>query len=275
MKGILVTTVALVLLSGCGITEMAEEARENLRKTSNAVHLQVLTVALQQMLAPGNTESLTPPVRMFPYGDTFSKEATASEITEVYHTFLVDVKHGGQTTKSSPTAEDLRLPGRKISLAAGGVISAFVPDEKIDEIIEEQIYRGGRYEDTAYVILLTRYTYLRDFFFSSVVDKSERVNMDSVRKAAEYFADMKYIAQLPFVDRIKLHVPQFLPVINETSPDASATTVFEDLDVSVSPTEYKMLARKALRRFERDEALKAQLYNTEEGQRLLAVFKAD
>ncbi|NDD04846.1 MAG: hypothetical protein EB078_08070, partial [Proteobacteria bacterium] len=82
-------------------------------------------------------------------------------------------------------------------------------------------------------------------------------------------------AQLPFVDRIKLHVPQFIPVINETNPDPSTTTNFEDLDLSISPTEYKLLGRKAIRRFERDEALKAQLYNTEEGQKLLAVFKAE
>ncbi|NBY21117.1 hypothetical protein EBQ74_12980 [bacterium] len=99
--------------------------------------------------------------------------------------------------------------------------------------------------------------------------------MDSVRKAAEYFKEIKYIAQLSFVDRIKLHVPQFIPVINDTNPDPDTTTQFEDLDITVSPTEYKLLARKAIRRFERDEVLKEQLYNTEEGQRLLAIFQAE
>ncbi|NBV49960.1 hypothetical protein EBR03_01525 [bacterium] len=274
MRRILVATLSLGMLSGCGLMDMASEARANLNKTGNAVHLQVLTVALQQMLAPVNTETLTPPVRMFPYGNTFSKEATAHEITETFHTFLVDVKQGGQTEKSNPTAEDMRLKSRKISLAAGGVIASFVPHEKLETIIEEQIYRGGRYEDTAYVLLLTRYTYLRDFFFVSVVDKSERVNLDSVRKAAEYFTEIKYIAQLSFVDRIKLHVPQFIPVVNETNPEA-AENAFMDLDITVSPTEYKLLARRALRRFEREPALKDQLYNTEEGQRLLAIFKAE
>lgn len=275
MKNFLLSIGALVLLSSCGIKELAEEAQENLIKTGNAVHLQVLTVALQEMLSPVNTENLTPPARMFPYGDTFSKEATASEITEVFHTFLVDVKHGASAEKAIPNSKDLRLEGRKISLAAGGVIAAFTPHEKLVHIIYEQITRGGRYEDSAYVILLTRYTYLRDFFFASIVEKSERVNLDSVRKAAEYFTEIKYIAQLPFVDRIKLHVPQFIPVTDDTNPDPSTTTLFEDLDLAVSPTEYKFLARKAIRRFERDEALKNQLYNTEEGQRLLAVFKAD
>jgi hypothetical protein len=259
------------VLSGCGIID---ETRENLSKTGNAVHLQVLTVALQQMLSPVNTENLTPPVRMFPYGDTFCKEATPTEITEVYHTFLVDVKHGGQAEKSNPNEKDMRLEGRKISLAAGGVISAFIPHYKLVEIIDEQINRGGRYEDTAYVILLTRYTYLRDFFFASIVDKSERVNLDSVRKTAEYFNEMKHIAQLPFVDRVKLHVPQFIPVINDTNPDPSKAPIFEDLDISVIPTEYRSLARRAIRRFERDPFLKDQLYNTEEGQRLLGIFKA-
>jgi len=276
MKNFFAAFLVLALLSGCGITEMAREARENLRKTGTAVHLQVLTVALQQMLAPANTENLTPPVRMFPYGKTFSQEANPMEITEVCHSFLVDVKHGGQTEKASPTEEDLRLKGRKISLAATGVIASFIPDEKLEEIIEEQIIRGGRYEDTAYVILLTRYLYLRDFFLASIVDKSERVNLDSVRKAAAYFSDIKYIAQLSFVDRIKLHVAQFVPVTN--GPDGETTdptTRFEDLDVAINRTEYKLLARRALRRFEKDEALKEQLYNTEEGRQLLSVFQAE
>lgn len=275
MKRFLISLSALSFLTSCGIKDLAEEARDNLIKTGNAVHLQVLTVALQEMLSPVNTENLTPPARMFPYGDTFSKEATSHEITEVFHTFLVDVKHGAPAEKAIPNSKDLRLEGRKISLAAGGVISAFIPHEKLVEIIDQQILRGGRYEDTAYVVLLTRYTYLRDFFFASIVEKSERVNMDSVRKTAEYFTEIKYIAQLPFVDRVKLHVPQFIPVTDETNPDPSTTTLFEDLDLAVSPTEYKFLGRKAIRRFERDETLKDQLYNTEEGQRLLSIFKAD
>ena len=157
-------------------------------KTGNAVHLQVLTVALQEMVAPVNTESLTPPVRMFPAGETFSNEASAREATEVFHTFLVDVKLGGMTTKANPTPRDVRLEGRKVSLAAAGVISAFLPHQKFAEILDNQVGRG-RYEDTAYVIALTRYTYLRDFFFASVVERSERVNMDSVRKAVEYFSE--------------------------------------------------------------------------------------
>lgn len=273
MKNVLAFSLSVLLLSSCGIKEMADEARDNLRKTGNAVHLQVLTVSLQQMLAPVNTESLTPPVRMFPYADTFSKEATVEEATEAYHTFLVDVKLGGMTNKSNPTPKDVRLEGRKVSLAAAGVISAFLPHDKFVKILEAQVGRG-RFEDTAYVIALTRYTYLRDFFFTSVVEKSERVNLDSVRKAVEYFSEIKYIAQLPYLDRVRLYVPQFVLVPSIDGSNNGQDTL-EDLDVTISPTEYKLLGRKAIRRFERDEALKDQLYNTEEGRRLLAAFQAD
>ncbi len=273
MKNILALFLTMGLLSSCGIKEMADEARDNLRKTGNAVHLQVLTVALQEMVAPVNTESLTPPVRMFPAGETFSNEASAREATEVFHTFLVDVKLGGMTTKANPTPRDVRLEGRKVSLAAAGVISAFLPHQKFAEILDNQVGRG-RYEDTAYVIALTRYTYLRDFFFASVVERSERVNMDSVRKAVEYFSEIKYIAKLPYVDRLRLYVPQFVLVPSVDGSNNGQDTL-EDLDITINPTEYKLLARKAIRRFERDEVLKDQLYNTEEGQRLLAIFQAE
>lgn len=274
MKKLWVAILAVPLLSGCGIKDMADEARDNLRKTSNAVHLQVLTVALQQMLAPNNTESLTPPVRMFPYADGFTKEATPMEALEAYHTFLVDVKMGGQTTKSEPTPQDLRIPSRRISLAAAGVISAFTPHDKLESILDAQVNSAGRFEDTAYVYLMTRYTYIRDFFFVSVVDKSERVNIDSVRKAVEYFKELKYIAQLSYVDRVKLHVPEFVPV--ETKDAAGVVRyTYEDLDLAVDPLEYKRLARKAIRRFEGDEKLKDILHTTAEGLSLLRVFQED
>ena len=139
------------------------------------------------------------------------------------------------------------------------------------EILNAQVDKG-RYEDTAYVIAVTRYTYLRDFFFASVVEKSERVNMDSVRKAALYFREIKYIAQLPYADRLRLFVPQFVLVPSVDGSNNGQDTL-EDLDITISPTEYKLLARKAIRRFERDEELKNELYNTSEGQALLKIFQ--
>jgi hypothetical protein len=176
---------------------------------------------------------------MFPAGETFSTEASAREATEVFHTFLVDVKLGGMTTKANPTPRDVRLEGRKVSLAAAGVISAFLPHQKFAEILDNQV-----------------------------------VNMDSVRKAVEYFSEIKYIAKLPYVDRLRLYVPQFVLVPSVDGSNNGQDTL-EDLDITINPTEYKLLARKAIRRFERDEVLKDQLYNTEEGQRLLAIFQAE
>ena len=49
--------------------------------------------------------------------------------------------------------------------------------------------------------------------------------------------------------------------------------VLEDLDISINPQEYKLIARKAIRRFERDENLRNLLHNTAEGQALLNVFQ--
>jgi len=49
--------------------------------------------------------------------------------------------------------------------------------------------------------------------------------------------------------------------------------VLEDLDISINPQEYKLIARKAIRRFERDEKLRDLLHNTAEGQALLNVFQ--
>ena len=99
--------------------ELTEEVKKNLDKTADAIHLQTLTVALQGLLAPGNTENLTPPLRMMPYAEAFSREATPLELIKAAYVFLVDV------VSSPPDAKKARI----ISLVALSALGAFCPEE--------------------------------------------------------------------------------------------------------------------------------------------------
>jgi len=81
MTRILLISCFVVILTACGIQRTAEEthaevvsthktSRELLGHTEamhDGVHLQTLSVSLQNMLAPHNTQVLAPPYRMLPY----------------------------------------------------------------------------------------------------------------------------------------------------------------------------------------------------------------
>jgi hypothetical protein len=301
----LLTFWVLISLVGCGITKLAEETRDQvthtndqlntsndkqtqlleatrklqelttqlitgMQTTNNAVHLQVLTVSLQELLAPANTEVLVPPVRMFPYAETFAKEASPDEIIQIFHVFLADAILGG--TSAKPNAEgkfdpnDIRLTSRRISLAAGSVIAAFIPEDKFKQILINQIDKGGRFADTTYVLANVRYDYLKQYFLGSILEKSETVNIGSVRTAVGYFNSMKLISRLAYADKIKLHVPSFV-----TDPNNAQNLL--DLDQKLdSSADFSGIGRKAIRRFNRDAALKAQLETTDEGKLLSSQF---
>jgi hypothetical protein len=225
----------VVWLAGCGIADTAEkthgevqksntlqkEMLANIQKTSDAVHLQVLTVAMQQMMAAENTANLNPPVRMMPYAETFAKEATADELIRVAYVLWTDAQEGGDDRKA-----------RQVSLAALSALAGLAPDDKAAEILRIQIDEGGRFKDTAYVFALSRYVFIRDFRLSPILEKVKYLTKGALREAVSHLSALKALASLPYVDRLVLTVSAL------------------EVDESIAPAEAGTLSEKAKRRFQ-------------------------
>lgn len=237
MKHLLSWTVAAALLSACGIREVAEDTRRevqksndlqneiltHIKKTSDAVHLQVMTVALQQMLAPENTANLDPPIRMMPYAETFAKEATAEELIKTCYVLLTDAQSGSGDRRT-----------RLASLVAMSAVAALAPAEKSAEILHVQVDEGGRYRDTAYAYTLARYVFTRDFLLTPIVEKTKYLTEGALKEVVTSFNTLKAIRDLPYQSRLVLEI------------------VSLDVDESIPPSELKAIGEKAHRRFQAD-----------------------
>ena len=240
MKRIVMLATA-VALSGCGIEQATKDTLAEVRKsngtqdsllgtsgrlegltgqlvtgmniTNNGVHAQTLEHALSGLIAPHNTEVLTPPARMMPFASSFTKEATASEIIQTFHAYLTDAKRGIPTLRAGEVqnADTLRIRSRNVSLTAAGLIAAFTPKEKFEEILNTQIIKNDRYLDTAYAFALCRYEVTRDWFFDAIVVNTETLNLGALRTAVSYYKSMKSVAILPYADKLTFKVPQFRP----------------------------------------------------------------
>jgi len=206
--------LAVFALSGCGMLDMPDETKAMNKKmdvTNNGVHLQILGIALQELLSPkftDNLENTKVPTDMMRYAKIFTDEASPTEIIEAYYTFYKDMLLGYNENVEVNTVESLRLHQRYISYVAGGLIAAMMSDEKFETILREQIEAGGTYEFAAYTLAYQRYDALQGYFLHDMASGSD-ANVSSLRKAVGYYRSIKALARKPYASKFKLLLPKF------------------------------------------------------------------
>lgn len=265
-------TVILFAVCGCGLQNIAEETQNAvessntkqedilkalerterltaalkalMEKTADGVHLQVLTVALEQMLSPKNTTVLTPPVRMMPFADAFAREATPLELVQTAHLLYRDAL-------LSPETE---IHSRLVAIVAMSLLGAFTPEGKIESIVKDQIVSSGLYESTAYVFFAGRFLGIRDYFFNDILENFGILNLGTLRESTALYLRMKVLVQQPFVSKLEINIPSL------------------GIDVKVDPGEIRFLGDKAHNRY--FHALKPELLESSEIAGFLAILKS-
>ncbi|MBI3294009.1 MAG: hypothetical protein HYZ71_04690 [Deltaproteobacteria bacterium] len=248
MEVVLVFVFSL-FLAGCGVETLAQETKtavqagnstqEEIRrelertekltqslndlmeKTANGVHLQVLTVALEQMLSPRNTAVLAPPVRMMPYAQAFANEASPLEMIQTAHLLYTDA------ILSPDTEKEFRIA----SIVAMSLLGAFTSSEKVAQIEDAQITRKGRFELTTYVFLTGRYMALRDYFLGDILDNLPTQNFGTLREAIGYFSPMSKLAHASYSSLLAVDIDSL------------------GIHSQVDPTEIKSIGNRANKRF--------------------------
>lgn len=224
------------------LTDLNEQINNGIIKTEEAIRLQMVGVALEQMFKPSNIEQLEPPTRMMPYAKIIAREATNFEITELSHLLISDAKYGSGPWKS-----------RGASLVAAACIAGFASMTKIKEIIAEQIDQGGVYEESTYGLIMGRYMFIRDALFKPIIEKSAILNKSILMQSVSYFLSLKHIAGLEYTDQLALWIP---PLVKE----------------QLDPNEVNDLGRQARSLFEQE--LDDATLSEPEVQQLLDVFDA-
>lgn len=217
--------VVAISISGCGLTDIAEQTqsavqasnetqsdilmalqrterltqalRELMEKTASGVHLQLLTVALEQMLSPSNTSMLTPPVRMIPFAQAYANEATPLEIVQTAHLLFLDALMGPEN----------EIQGRVASLVAMSLIGAFTPPDKFQAIERDQIRDQGRYESATYRLFTGRYMAVRDYLLGDILDNSSILNIGSLVEAVVYFKQLAALTGCDYARELSVNVP--------------------------------------------------------------------
>ncbi len=240
--------VFFLVLVGCGVTEIGKETRDLvkhsnqtqedilggvqktaeltekmkkiLEKTEDAIHLQTLSVAWQQIISLENKGCLNPPTRMMPFADAFAREASEDELIKVAQLLLQD-------SMNSTSAGEIRM----ISVVGMSAIAGFTSLEKTKGILRTHVDQKGKFQWTAYVFATVRFDFIRDYLFNPLVENSKFLTIGSLLEAVAQFNNLRHIAGLPYVNSLELIIPSL------------------EIDTRVVPTSIKTLGRKAKRRF--------------------------
>jgi len=209
---------------------------KGMSKTNDGVELQTLTLALQGLTAPANTQVLTPPASMLPYAKKFGEHASSEELLQVVYTFLSNAKYGIED-------KDANSRARLVALRAASAVAAFASDAQVGEILKRQIDAGGEYVNAAYEFGAVRFDFIKGFLIDPLIssEKTPTVNPAILKKASEYFQSLKTLAVLPYASKMIVTVPAL--IAGDTAGE------FVDYTVAVNADDLQALANKAKRRF--------------------------
>ncbi|MCB0385189.1 MAG: hypothetical protein KDD43_07335 [Bdellovibrionales bacterium] len=186
------------------------KTNQEMEKTTDAIHKQTLLLGLEEMLKPENTKYLVPPTGMLAGGEAFAQEATAEEIVKLAYVWLKEVQKGIPDDLSQLDEKGLvaLIHEKMVKLTALQVITGLAPQKTIEALVQDQILNGGRYEDTAYAVLMTRALFIKSFLLDeSLMSPAEKLNnLGKVEEAFDRTSQLDYLVRLPFAKKIGLKV---------------------------------------------------------------------
>ena len=244
MKNIALTlTVALsaVLISACSKTDKLLEAGQNvedmktqmktlsqkmddtnvkMEKMVSAVHDQQILIPYKELLDPKNGEVLSPiPFHMMAFGKKMAEAARSDELTEVVYLHLKEIDESYPTKQQDQNGNDVpfdketitRINNEKTArYMALSVAVGHASPELISQIILDQIVNSGRYEETAYQILMMRFNFIRDVLLDSSLLSKKLSTVGEVTESIVVMQKLDFIAKLPFASKIALKTTGFL-----------------------------------------------------------------
>lgn len=203
-------------------TKTAELA-EDMKKMKQATHLLTLSTALEGLNKYENHQLLAPlPTGFMAFAKVFAEEATPFELMDITHVWLNEIEKimptRGLGTDGGPIAvgqEDLEKARllKTARLYSAILVAGFAQDDKVDQVIQEQIYSQGRFQKRALEFLALRAFFFREIILkvSMGIDSSSADTLNNsgmMNEAITYLLKLEKISRLPFADAVRVKLSE-------------------------------------------------------------------
>lgn len=270
MKSALLLSSFLFLLTGCdaidamkatkemksatnSMNQKMDKTNKGIEETNESIRLQKLILSKNDMLDDKNTADLEPvALGMIAGAKKFGEAATTEELIEYTRVLLLKIKD--QKPDESLKGPDGKYPAniiaeydhkKLVDLNQIFTIAGFCPEDKIQQIITEQIYGGGLYQRTAYIFLMARVqflgTYLQETLLAEPMDTVKIMNETIVRLGA-----IDSILKTPFKNKVKMEINTFL------GRDPIVASLYDETGAMDDSWNAPKLWKKVMKRFDQD-----------------------
>lgn len=248
---ILLLALAFVGFASCGKIDRAldmpdkmDQMNQGMKETNESIRLQKLAIALDQLMKKENQEFLSPiPGDMMAPGKLLAETLTAKEATELIYVKLKNVNENTYRDRHpeddslAQTSQIQDFERSKLALLyAVEIVSTFLPDDVLNQIIHDQIRLGGRYSETALQILAMRADFYNRVMLKASLLGSKLSTVGGLVMATEYNSKIDMICKLSFAKRIELKITGFM---NQDQNDEMSSTL--KLDTAVAKANWVML----------------------------------
>jgi hypothetical protein len=235
------------------MNEKMDATNIGIQETNGSIRKQKMILSINDMLDTKNTQDLEPvALGMIAGAEEFGKAATTEETIKYTYKLLLEIKDvkpneslkdaNGNYPANVIEAYDHK---KMINLSQIYTIAGFYPEEKIEQIINEQIYGGGRYQRTAYIFLMARVqflgTYLQETLFAEPLD-----TVEAMRELIMRLGAIDSILKAPFKAKVKIDIDTFI------AKDPIVASLYDDAGKMEDSWNAPKLWKKALKRFDQD-----------------------
>lgn len=273
--------VTLLLLSGCGIqkmfdmpdkmdsmnkkmdqmTEGMEKTNSNMGqminlmgKTVKGVDKQKVLLPFQQLMDEKNYDLLSPiPSKLMPLAKEFAEAIPAKDFAEISYLWLKEIKEVNPMKKLDKDGNEIPFNTEEITkinnlklgrLSALQAVCGFLPDEKLNSVIEQQLVHYGRFEKTVYKILMMRVQFILDIMLNESLLSEPLTTVGEIKEAVMYASKLDFISRMGYAEKIAVKVEGFL---------APLETFEEKLNINVAVKSYKKIKLSVDKDFKLDQ----------------------
>ncbi len=207
MKTLFCTLTFALLVSACGIERMTEETRDQVIESNQKQGELLAKVRMQALDQTCGRLAFTDPrldsatvferlAALTPYARECGKEGSTTDIIELSYLLLKTVNTVGENPE-----------GTRTRYYALGTLAAYLPEEKFNAIIEEQITQAGRYYAEAHQLAALRFHFINKYRLQPLFDDTGRpeglgrVTLAQLGEAVVFYQQLSAIAHSPYRDR--------------------------------------------------------------------------
>lgn len=224
-------------LSACGLHESMEAVKATPKKmddmhdtmekmnkgmdeTVGGINDQRKLIPIIELMKYENYDELSPvPVKLMPYGEKLAQAVSADDMVKIAYLWLKEIDEIYPPKEVDQNGDEIEYTKEQVNkinttklgrLAALQIVTGFLPQVTVDQIIEEQIVKFGRFEETAYTILMLRAQFIRDVLLEASLLSMPLNSVGKLNQAIIYTRSLEFITQLPFVEQIKMKIKGLL-----------------------------------------------------------------